>query len=221
MSFIFYDTETTGLDTAFSQILQFGGIKTDDDLTEVGRFEIRSRLLPYVVPSPRALQVTGLTIDQLLDEGHPSHYEMVSEIHRTLGQECPAVFIGYNSMRFDEELLRQAFFQCLYPPYLTNTGGSRRADGIHLLRAAAAVYPDSIVVPLNAKGRPSFRLEHLAPANGMNFVNAHDAMADVEALIYLCRLVRDRCTDLWARFLKFASKPATEDFLRREDAFLL
>ena len=46
-------------------------------------------------------------------------------------------------------------------------------------------------------------------------------MADVEALIYLCRLVRDRCPELWARFLKFASKPAVEDFLRREDAFLL
>ena len=221
MTFIFYDTETTGLSTAFAQVLQFGAIKTDDSLGEVGRFEIRSRLLPYVVPSPRALHVTGLTIDHLTDPAHPSHYEMVSEIHRTLGQECPAVFIGYNSMRFDEELLRQAFFQCLYPPYLTNTGGSRRADGIHLLRAAAALYPDRIVVPLNAKGRPSFRLEHLAPANGMNFVNAHDAMADVEALIYLCRLVRDRCPDLWARFLKFASKPAVEDFLRREEAFLL
>jgi exodeoxyribonuclease-1 len=221
MSFVFYDTETTGLDTAFSQVLQFGAIKTDDDLEEVGRFEIRSRLLPYVVPSPRALHVTGLTIDQLLDEAHPTHYEMVSEIHRTLGQECPAVFIGYNSMRFDEELLRQAFYQCLYPPYLTNTGGSRRADGIHLLRAAAAIYPNSIVVPLNAKGRPSFRLEHLAPANGMNFLNAHDAMADVEALIFLCRLIKERCPDLWARFLKFASKPAVEDFLRREDAFLL
>ena len=30
MNFIFYDTETTGLDWAFDQILQFAAIVTDD-----------------------------------------------------------------------------------------------------------------------------------------------------------------------------------------------
>lgn len=117
MTFIFYDTETTGTNSAFDQILQFAAIKTDADLNEVGRFEIRSRLLPYVVPSPHALRVTGLTIDDLLNEAHPSHYEMVSEIRRTLAGACPAAFVGYNSLKFDEEFLRQAFYQCLHPPY--------------------------------------------------------------------------------------------------------
>ena len=70
MSFVFYDTETTGTQSAFDQILQFAAERTDDDLQEIDRFEIRSRLLPYVVPSPGALRVTGLTIDQLLDEAH-------------------------------------------------------------------------------------------------------------------------------------------------------
>jgi exodeoxyribonuclease-1 len=59
LSFIFYDTETSGLSSAFDQILQFAAIRTDDDLNETGRFEIRSRLLPYVVPSPQAMLVTG------------------------------------------------------------------------------------------------------------------------------------------------------------------
>jgi exodeoxyribonuclease-1 len=61
LSFIFYDTETSGLSSAFDQILQFAAIRTDDDLNETGRFEIRSRLLPYVVPSPQAMLVTGQT----------------------------------------------------------------------------------------------------------------------------------------------------------------
>lgn len=221
MTFIFYDTETTGTNSAFDQILQFAAIKTDADLNEVGRFEIRSRLLPYVVPSPHALRVTGLTIDDLLDEAHPSHYEMVSEIRRTLAGACPAAFVGYNSLKFDEEFLRQAFYQCLHPPYLTNTGGSRRADALHLIRAAAVLHPGAINIAVSDKGGPSFKLDRLAPANGFNHANAHDALADVEALIHLCRIVQDRCPDLWARFQRFASKPAVEDFLRREDAFLL
>jgi len=221
LSFIFYDTETTGTNSAFDQILQFAAIKTDADLNEVGRFEIRSRLLPYIVPSPHALRVTGLTIDDLLDEAHPTHYEMVCEIRRALARECPAMFVGYNSLKFDEEFLRQAFYQCLHPPYLTNTGGSRRADALHLIRAAAVLHPGAITPAVSDKGGPSYKLDRLAPANGFNHANAHDALADVEALIHLCRIVRDRCPDLWARFQKFASKAAVEDFLRREEAFLL
>ena len=221
MTFIFYDTETTGISPAFDQILQFAAIVTDDDLNEVNRFEIRSRLLPYIVPSPHALRVTGQTIDDLLDETRPSHYEMVSEIRRTLGEACPANFIGYNSLKFDEELLRQAFYGCLYPPYMTNTGGSRRADALHLIRAAAILHPDAVAPAYNDSGRPSFKLDRLAPANGFAHANAHDALADVEALIHLCRIVRDRCPALWARFQQFASKAAVEAFLRREEAFLL
>jgi len=221
LSFVFYDTETTGTNSAFDQILQFAAVRTDADLQEIDRFEIRSRLLPYIVPSPHALRVTGLTIDQLLDDVHPSHYEMVSQLRRTLSGWCPSAFVGYNSLRFDEEFLRQAFYQCLHPPYLTNTGGSKRADAMHLIRAAAVLHPEHIAVAKSDKGGPSFKLDRLAPANGYNHPNAHEAMADVEALIFLCRIVRDRCPQLWARFLRFADKGAVTDFIRGEDAFLL
>ena len=104
-SLIFYDTETSGLSSAFDQILQFAAIRTDEDLNEIGRFEIRSRLLPYIIPSPAAMKVTGQSIDDLLDQDRPSHYEMVTELRRQLGAWCPSAFIGYNSMRFDEEFL--------------------------------------------------------------------------------------------------------------------
>lgn len=56
--YVFYDTETTGTDITFDQILQFSAIRTDDDLNELDRFEIRSRLLPHVVPPPGALMTT-------------------------------------------------------------------------------------------------------------------------------------------------------------------
>jgi exodeoxyribonuclease-1 len=221
MSFIFYDTETTGLNSAFNQILQFGAIRTDADLEEIERFEVRSRLLPYVVPSPGALRVTGLTIDDLVNPAHPTHYEMVCEIQRWLSGACPTTFIGYNSLRFDEEFLRQSFYQCLHPPYLTNTGGNSRADAMHLIRAAALLHPDHVAVGIGDNGRPSFRLERIAPANGFNFINAHDAMADVEALIFMCKIVRDRCPQLWARFQRFSGRAAVIDFIKQEPAFLI
>ena len=39
MGFIFYDTETTGTDTTFDQILQFAAIHTDSELNEIERLE--------------------------------------------------------------------------------------------------------------------------------------------------------------------------------------
>jgi len=218
---IFYDTETSGTSSAFDQILQFAAIRTDGGLGEVGRFEIRSRLLPYVVPAPGALRVTRMSIEQLSDPDRPSHYEMVCELRRVLGAWCPAAFIGYNSLRFDEEFLRQAFYQCLHPPYLTNTGGSNRADALHLVRAASVIEPDLLNIPINEKGNQTFKLDRLGPANGCNDFNAHDALADVEALIHICQIIKEALPDLWERFLKFANKAAVEDFLRREEVFLL
>ena len=86
MAFVFYDTETTGTDTAFDQILQFGAIRTDDDLNEIDRFEIRCRLQPHIVPAPMALKVTGITPKMLLDPALPSHYETMRQVHAKLSE---------------------------------------------------------------------------------------------------------------------------------------
>jgi exodeoxyribonuclease-1 len=221
VSIVFFDLESSGLNVAFDQILQFAAIRTDDDLNEIGRFEVRSRLLPYLIPAPGALRVTGLTIDDLLNAEHPSHYEMVCRIQQALAEWCPSIFLGYNSLRFDEEFLRAAFFQCLHPPYATNTGGSSRADVLALVQTAALLHPDALAVPVNEKGKPTFKLDRLAPANGLAHLNAHDALADVEATIHMCRLVRDRCPEVWRRMREFSRKEAVSDFVGEHDAFVL
>ena len=109
MNFVFYDTETTGINTAFDQILQFGAIRTDDNLNEIDRFETRCRLLPHVVPAPMALKVTGVAPEMLTDQALPSHYEAMRNVYAKLSDWSPSVFVGYNSISFDENLLRQAF----------------------------------------------------------------------------------------------------------------
>ena len=219
MSFVFWDTETTGMNTAFDQILQFGAIRTDHELRELERFDIRCRLLPYVVPSPGALLTTGIGIDQLTDPALPSHYQMVRAIKSRLEECSPALFIGHNSMRFDEHLLRQAFYQTLHPPYLTNTNGNGRLDSLAVLRAANFLEPDVLTVPASEKGRPTFSLDRLAPANGFAHDAAHDAMGDTEATLHLCRLVRERAEGVWSNCVRFARKAAVLDYAQPGEVF--
>lgn len=221
MSFVFFDTETTGLKHGFDQVVQFAAIRTDNDLNEVDRFEARSRLLPHVVPHPSALRTNGLPIARLTDEGLPSHYEMVSSIRQRLLSWSPSIFVGYNSIRFDEEMLRHALFQNLYPAYLTSNHGNCRADALGLMIAASALSPTCLSIPVGPEGRPIFRLEQLASANGVAHARAHDAMSDVIATLGLCRCVREHSSELWQRFVRFSKKATVDDFVNAEDGFFL
>lgn len=219
MSFVFYDTETTGTDVWFDQILQFAAIKTDADLNELDRFEIRCRLRPHIVPSPGAMRVTGVRASQLNDPAICSHYDMVRAIRAKLLEWSPATFIGYNSLDFDEPLVRQALYQTLHSPYLTNMDGNSRSDAMRMVHATNVFAPNALAVPIGDTGRPVFKLDRLAPANGFNHEHAHDALADVEATIFMCRLVQERAPDVWSSFMRFTRKPAVVDYITSESVF--
>ena len=216
---VFYDTETSGTSVRFDQICQYAAIRTDEYLNEIDRFEIRSKLSPHIIPAPMALHTTGMSVADLTDPSHPSHYAMVAEVRAVLTRWGTSTFLGWNSIRFDEEILRSAFWACLHPPYLTNTAGNGRGDALNLVRAFSLLHPDALVIPLSDKGKPTFKLDRLGPANGLSF-NAHDAMADVQATISMCRMVRDRDPGLWTRFLAFAHKAPVNDFTIENDAFI-
>ena len=221
MTYVFYDTETTGTDTAFDQVLQFAAIRTDDELNETGRFEIRCRLLPHIVPAPDAIQVTGIAPKRLDDPALPSHYEMACAIHDRLAAWSPAIFLGWNSIHFDEHLLRQAFYQNLLPPYLTNTGGNGRADMLHITRAVCSLSPGLLTVPTDADGQPRYALDRIAPANGHVHADAHDALADAAATLHMARLVMNGAPSLWHSFTQLATKKAATRFVHTEPVFHL
>jgi exodeoxyribonuclease I len=221
LSFVFFDTETTGLKYGFDQIVHFAAIRTDADLNEIDRFEARSRLLPHVIPHPAALRTNGLPIGRLLDASLPSHYDMVRAIRQRLLSWSPSIFLGYNSIRFDEEMLRHALFQTLHPAYLTSNHNNSRADVWGLVMAAAAVSPACLNVPVGPEGRSIFRLEQLALANGVGHEQAHNALSDVIATLELCRLVYQRSPELWQRFVRFSKKATVADFVEAEDGFML
>ncbi len=221
MAFVFYDTETTGTDTSFDQILQFAAIHTDNQLNELNRFEIRCRLLPHIVPAPGAMRVTRVEAAKLVDLSLPTHYEMTCRIRDRLLAWSPALFIGYNSLQFDEHLLRQAFYKNLHPPYLTNTNGNSRSDALRIVQAASLFAPDALRFPVGDEGELVFKLDRVAPLNGFVHKNAHDALADVEAMIFLCRRLIEKAPDLWSAFMRFGQKAAVCDHIEAEPIFCL
>ena len=80
MSFVFYDTETTGTDPFFDQILQFAAIKTDHEFRVEEEFEMRCRLRPHIIPAAAALCVTGVSVSQCNDPTLQSHLKMAQTI---------------------------------------------------------------------------------------------------------------------------------------------
>lgn len=221
MSFVFYDTETTGLSKPFDQIVRFAAVRTDADLIELERVELQSRLCPHVIPHPRAMRVNRIRIRQLTNPALPSHYSMVQSIHAKLRSWSPSIFVGYNSIRFDEEMLRQAFYQTLHPPYLTSLHNNGRADALTLALYACSKLANGIRVAMDAEGKRVFRLTEFARVNGIHHAVSHDALSDVLATVDICRMVRARSPDAWNAFARFSRKAPTLDFMSGEDGFLL
>lgn len=221
MGYVFFDTETTGLDPSFDQIVQFAAVKTNYELEELDHFEFRCRIDPQIVPHPAAIRANGLSIEQLTDRNLPSHYEMVSAVRRKLLDWSPSIFVGFNSMSFDEEMLRHALYRCLYPAYLTGNHNNGRADAFGLIQAACALTPGCLIIPRKPDGRPTFKLDQFAPANDVPHDRAHDAMCDVRATIELCRLVKQRSDEAWQRFVRFSNRAAVAELVDEADGFIL
>ena len=207
MDFVFYDLETTGLSPAFDQPLQFAAIRTDKNLVEKDRVNIRCQLAPHILPSPQALVVTKVTPDQLTDPSLPSLLEFAQQVAELTARWAPAIWTGFNTMKFDEEVLRQTFYQNLSPNvYATQFNGNTRFDILPAVYATYVRDPGCLAWSTDDTGRRSFKLDRLAPANGFIAHNAHDALGDVEATIHIARLIATRSPVLWTELLDNAHK---------------
>lgn len=213
MPYVFFDVETTGLNTRFDQIIQFAAVYTDEDFNERERIDIRCRIQPNLIPSIEALAITQTSMPQLFNELLPSHYEMILAIHEKLNSWSPATFVGWNTIRFDEEFLRSAFYQNLLPPFVTNTNGSNRFDVLRLARAASILAPDCINVPIAKNGNKTFALNRLAAANGHENQKTHDALSDVLATIYIAKLLKIRARAIWSFGNRLSNRSAAMELV--------
>lgn len=211
MNYVFYDLETTGRNSTWDQIIQVAAILTDDKFNVIDKFEERCRLKKGLVPYPEALIVNKTSVE-ILKNVNLSHYELTKKIETTFKKWSPAIFVGYNSINFDEEFIRKTFFKTLFEPYLTQFNGNKRVDVIGMTRASKFYFPDCLKVGINEKGNQVFKLDVLTELNNI-FHNAHDAMGDVDATIEIAKILQTSSNKVWNAGLKNNNKIDVDNFL--------
>lgn len=204
-SFYWHDYETFGRDAALDRAVQFAGIRTDADLNEIGEpLDILCRLPEDYLPHAGALMVHGITPQRANAEGLPEP-RFMARIHAELAKPGTCG-VGYNTLRFDDEFTRFSLYRNFYDPYEREyRNGNSRWDLIDVMRLARLLRPEGLRWP-DLDGKPSFKLEQLAAANGLLHEKAHDALSDVRATIALARLLRSAQPKLFEWALKAREK---------------
>jgi exodeoxyribonuclease-1 len=205
-TFFFYDLETSGLSARESRIMQFAGIRTDMDLNQIGEpVNVLVKLNDDVLPSPEALMVTGITPQQTIADGYTE-----AEFARILVNDVftpDTIAVGFNNIRFDDEFIRHLFWRNFFDPYEWSwKEGRSRWDLLDVVRMTRALRPDGIKWPVDDKGIATNRLELIASVNGLDHFKAHDALSDVEALIAVTKLIREKQPQLYDYLLKMRDK---------------
>jgi exodeoxyribonuclease I len=184
-TFFWHDYETFGRIPRRDRPAQFAGIRTDADLNEIGEpVMLYCQPAPDSLPDPEACLLTGITPQTCLERGVPE-YAFANTIEAQLAK-TGTVGVGYNSIRFDDEVTRHLFWRNLIDPW--------------------ALRPEGIEWPKKEDGKPSFKLEDLTRANGLSHEAAHDALSDVRATVGLARLIKNAQPKLWDFCLRLRKK---------------
>lgn len=205
-SFLFYDLETFGADPRTSRIAQFAAIRTDAELNQVDEpISLFVQPADDLLPSPVATLITGIAPQQALRDG-VNEAEVFARIFDEMARPETCT-LGYNSLRFDDEFIRYGLFRNFHDAYEREwRGGNSRWDLLDVMRLAHALRPEGIAWPQREDGATSFKLEHLAQANGVRDGDAHEALSDVRALIGLARKFKSAQPKLWDYALRLRDK---------------
>jgi len=198
-TFLWHDYETFGINPRRDRPAQFAGIRTDAELNEIGEpLMLYCKPASDYLPDPESCLLTGITPQLCLERGVAEH-EFAARIEAVLAQP-DTIGVGYNTIRFDDEVTRHLFWRNLIDPYAREwQNDCGRWDLLDVVRMCYALRPEGITWPRKPDERfpddpkvtrPSFKLEDLARANGLMHDAAHDALSDVRATIALARLIR-------------------------------
>ena len=202
-----HDYETFGIDPARDRPVQFAGVRTDEALNIIGEpLNIMARPTSDSLPHPISSIITGITPQQALEQGM-SEAEFITRILQELSQPGTCG-VGYNSLRFDDEVTRNTLYRNLYDPYGREwQNGNSRWDIIDMVRACRDLRPEGIIWPQREDvERSSFKLEELTAANGIHHAQAHDALSDVYATIAMAKLIKDKQSKLYDFLYKLRRK---------------
>lgn len=205
-SFFFYDLETSGLSPSAARVMQFAGQRTDEQLNPIGEpVNVLIKLSSDVLPEPDAIMLTGITPQSTIIEGL-TEAEFLDYFYKQVVTP-DTTFLGFNTVRFDDEFMRFLHYRNFYDPYEWHwSNGCSRWDILDLVRMTRALRPEGIEWPVTDEGKPTNRLELLTKANGLSHDHAHDALSDVHATIAIAKLIRDKQPDLFKYLFECRNK---------------
>jgi len=212
-TFYWYDFESWGTSPKKDKPSQFAGIRTDEQLNIIGEPLVEYCQIPNdYLPHPEAALVTGITPQQTLQKGLIEP-EFIKRIHEEISQPN-TICVGYNNIRFDDEMIRYTLYRNFYDPYAYSwQNGNSRWDILDMVRACYALRPEGINWPTDDEGKPSFRLEMLSKANGIEHGSAHDALSDVIATIELAKLIKAKQPKLFNFILAHRDKKSLSELI--------
>jgi exodeoxyribonuclease-1 len=215
-TFFFYDLETSGLNPREDRIMQFAGIRTNEQFEQIGEaYNVLVKLSDDTLPSPDAIMVTGITPQATLTDGLSE-----AEFAKLLIEEVfipDTITVGFNSIRFDDEFIRALLWRTFRDPYeWAWKDGRARWDMLDVVRMTRALRPDGIKWPV-VDGKPTNRLELLSAENGLAHVKAHDALSDVEALVGVTKLIKSKQSKLFDYLLKMRDKKEIKKLVNLDD----
>ncbi len=208
-SFYWHDYETFGTDPKRDRPVQFAGVRTDYQFNVLEQpLVVYCKPTDDCLPQPEACLITGITPQTALAKG-VCEAEFISLIHQQFARANTCT-LGYNNIRFDDEVTRNSLYRNFYDPYEREwKNGNSRWDLLDVVRAAHALRPDGITWPLTEEGHPSFKLEQLVAANGISHASAHDALSDVLATIGFAKLLSQAQPKLFQFLLHNKGKTET------------
>lgn len=210
-TYLFYDIETTGLNPCFDQVLQFAAIRTDLQLNEIDRHEIRIKLNPDIIPAPMACLTHQQGID-VMQHGM-NEYDGIRKIHAWMNTPG-TISLGYNTLGFDDEFLRFSFYRNLLPPYTHQYANQCYRMDIFPLTVMYTLFSRDTLNWPTKNDTLTLRLEHINEANQLASGMAHDAMVDVEVTVALAKKLLTNPT-LWEYCCGYMQKNTDMDRLSK------
>lgn len=218
-TYLWYDYETFGADPKRDRIAQFAGIRTDENFKIIDKLEHYCKLSEDYIPNYEACLITGIT-PQMANRRGMNEEKLSQTIYKEF-TKANTVSIGYNSLRFDDEVTRNLFYRTLRDPYIREwKDGCSRWDFLRGVMGFYAVSRDKIIWPKTEDDKVSFRLEKLTEINNIKHAKAHDAMSDVKATIDMAKLLWEQDRSLYDYIMNLRDKNFVNNLLRGEQFFI-
>jgi exodeoxyribonuclease-1 len=177
------------------------------------------KLTPDVLPDPDSVLITGITPQQTLQDGL-TEAEFLKFFYEEVVKD-DTIFLGFNSIRFDDEFMRYLHYRNFYDAYEWQwQNGCSRWDLLDVVRMTRALRPEGIEWPFAPDGKPANRLEYLTKVNKLDHYKAHDAMSDVHATIAMAKLIREKQKDLFEFLLSHRGKPKVAEIVESGKPFM-